>query len=86
MWDKLATLVSTTDYWTYDKPACNYRDGRQSLKLVHNNLLQPNNFDHISDKAERLLISSTYHCKNKNWYFERYFTVHEEHHQILHKL
>ena len=40
----------------------------------------------MAAKAERRRKSYTYHNKNKNWNFERYFTVQKDQPQIFYNL
>ena len=46
----------------------------------------PRNIDHIAAGREKNLAQYSYTGKKRNWTFEKYATLHKEHHNILDSL
>jgi len=53
VWAKLATILGSSECWTYAKVARLSRDGRLCLRSVYNHYLDLNNIDHLASRAER---------------------------------
>ena len=83
LFDKLAELTREHECWTYIKPHARARNGRAAYMAFKNHYLGPNNIGNLAATAEHKLINATYGGEGRHWDFERYATLHKEHHTIL---
>ena len=86
IWYNMVAIFQGLDAWTYLKPAKKHIDGRLGYKLMCNHYLGPSNIDHMAAGAEKKLVQCTYTGEKRSWTFEKYFTLHTDHHNILESL
>ena len=86
IWYKMVAIFQVSDAWTYLNPSKNHCDGRLGFRLIYNHNLGPRNIYHMAAVAEKKLAQYSYTGKKKNWTFEKYATLHKEHHNILESL
>ena len=82
----MIAIFQGSDSWPYLKPANNNLDGKLVFRIIYNHYLCPSKIDHMAAGAEKKLDQCSYTGKKKNWTFEKYDTLHKEHHNILDRL
>ena len=86
IWDKMVAIFQGSDAWTYLKTDKNHCDGRLGLRLIYNHYLGPINIDHMEAGAEKKIAQCSYTGEKRNNTFEKYATLHKEHHNVLESL
>ena len=54
--------------------------------IIYNHYLGPINIYYMEDGAEKKISQYVYTGEKMNWTFEKYVTLHKEHHNILERL
>jgi hypothetical protein len=86
VWDLLSSLLGETDASAVIKPFKDKCNGRGAFLALWDHYLDPNNVDHMANKAEKSLATSRYHAKTRTFTFERLVLMHLKAHSILESL
>ena len=86
IWDNMVDIFQGTYTWSYLKLFKKHRDGRMGYKLIYDNRLGPGKIDNMAAGAKNNLAQCIYNEEKRNCTFEKYYTLHKEHHNILESL
>ena len=59
------------------------RDSQGAFLALHDHNLGPNNVDNMASLAEKKLAMMMYTGERRCWTFEKFVTLHKDHHSIL---
>ena len=76
------SVFGKTSWWTYARPAKNYKDGRLAIRILSQNLEGGNAMDELNAMNKSGILLLRYDGETRAWGIVKYINAHKTHHHV----